>query len=180
MLYYIYKVVNSVKLTVESHMELLFEMANIRGKSVKIPHRLNFSFYFSPKDAVESKDICHGLRVKPLFDPEKMSIDKAGTLKLHGDWKYIPGSDDKNIGTKAIKEMKNFFLEYKTLFAAVWEKELPPDALYDYFRGTITFNELLQEFYFYDDFSDEMKDIQTVDDLTQFVDINELFDLWLH
>ena len=98
-----------MKLTVESNMELLFEMANIRGKSVKIPHRLNFSFYFSPKDAVESKDICHGLRVKPLFDPEKMSIDKAGTLKLHGDWKYIPGSDDKNIGTKAIKEMKNFF-----------------------------------------------------------------------
>jgi len=62
----------------------------------------------------------------------------------------------------------------------VWEKELPPDALYDYFRGIITFDELIKEFYFYDDFSDEMKDIQTVDDLTQFVDINELFDLWLH
>lgn len=160
-------------------MNLLFEMANIRGKYVKIPHKLNFSFYFSPKDAIESKDICHGLRVKPLFNPEKMSIDKAGTLKLHGDWKYIPGEDDKNIGAKAVKEMKKFFSDYKTLFAAVWEKALPPDALYDYFRGVIQFDDLITEFEFYDDYKDFMDNLKSVDDITEFVSTYNLFDLWL-
>lgn len=161
------------------NMNMLFEMANIRGKYVKTPHKLNFSFYFSPKDAVESKDICHGLRVKPVFNPEKMSIDKAGTLKLHGDWKYIPGEDDKGIGSKAIREMKNFFADYKTLFAAVWEKALPPDALYDYFRGVINFDEMLQEFEFYVDYKDNMNKIKTIDDITEFVNKHNLFDLWL-
>ena len=158
--------------------EYLFEMSNIRGKFVKNPHKLNFSFYFSPKDAVEGKDICHGLRVKPIFNPEKMSIDKAGTLKLHGDWRYIPGEDDKNIGTKAIKEMKEFFRDYKILFAAVWEKELPQDSLYDYFRGTITFNEMLSEFEFYEDFKKELDSISSVEELTDFIDANDLFNVW--
>lgn len=168
-----------MKLTL-NEKECLFEMANIRGKYVKNPHRLNFSFYFSPKDAVEGKDICHGLRVKPVFNPEKMSIDKAGTLKLHGDWKYIPGSDDKSIGSKAVSEMKEFFREYKTLFAAVWEKVLPPDSLYDYLRGTITFEELKQEFSFYDELRGDAQysDIDNIYDLTGFVRDNNLFDLW--
>ena len=75
----------------------LFEMSNIRGKYVKVPHKLDFSFYFSPKNAVANTDIAHGLRVKPVFNPEKMSINKAGTLKLHSDWKYIPGEDDTKV-----------------------------------------------------------------------------------
>lgn len=158
--------------------EYLFEMANIRGKFVKNPHKLDFSFYFSPKDALEGKDICHGLRVKPVFNPEKMSIEQAGTLKLHGDWKYIPGIDDKNIGNKAINNMKSFFREYKTLFAGVWEKNLHPDALYDYFRGTITFEELLQEFDFYNDYENELIAIKNLKDLTEFVKEHDLFNLW--
>ena len=65
--------------------EVLFEMSNMRGRYVKNPHKLNFSFYFSSKDAVEGKDLVHGLRVKPVFNPEKISVSKVGTLKLHGD-----------------------------------------------------------------------------------------------
>lgn len=156
----------------------LFEMSNIRGKYVKNPHRLAFSFYFSPKDATEGKDICHGLRVKPLFNPERMSIDKAGTLKLHSDWKYVRGEDDGDVDSKEVKKMIQFFKKYKTLFAAVWEKALPQDSLYDYFRGTITFEELLEEFYFYEDYKDEMKEIRTVEDLTKFARDRQLFNLW--
>ena len=40
-----------------TELDNLFEMANIRGKYVKVPGKLDFSFYFSPKDAVEEKDI---------------------------------------------------------------------------------------------------------------------------
>lgn len=165
--------------------ELLFEMSNVRGKQVKNPHNLPFSFYFSSKDAVESKELKHGLKVKPLFNPEKMSIRLAGTLKLHGDWKFTPGKDDKNVDSSKVKEMKQFFKEYKILFSAVWEKQLPPDTLYDYFRGTVDFAEMLQEFEFYDDYKDVelvdgklLKDIDNLKDLWQFVEQYDLFYTW--
>lgn len=161
-----------------TELDNLFEMANIRGKYVKVPGKLDFSFYFSPKDAVEGKDIVHGLRVKPLFNLEKMSINKAGTLKLHGDWNYIPGEDDKNVKEKDVKEMKAFFRTYKVLFAAVWEKMLPPDALYDYFRGTITFDKLLSEFEFYSDFEKDIKKINNLIELSNFIRNYNLFNLW--
>ena len=156
----------------------LFEMSNIRGKYVKVPHKLDFSFYFSPKNVVADKDAVHGLRVKPVFNPEKMSISKAGTLKLHSDWKYIPGEDDTDVSSKQIKEMCNFFKTYKTLFAAVWEEVLPQDALYDYLRGTITFKELLTEFDFYANYKEELADVNSIEELTDFVRINNLFNLW--
>ena len=145
--------------------ELLFEMANIRGKYIKVPHRLNFSFYFSPKDCIEGKSINHGLRVKPVFNSEKMSIGDAGDLKLCDDWKFIPGKNDTHISPKDKKEMIDFFKTYKILFAAVWEKELPPDTLYDYFRGFIDFTDLITEFYFYNDYKTELNNITTLQEL---------------
>lgn len=165
--------------------EFLFEMSNIRGKQVRNPHNLPFSFYFSTKDTVESKDLKHGLRVKPLFNPEKMSIHLAGSLKLHGDWKFIPGTEDTNIDSKKIIDMKKFFKEHKILFAAVWEKQLPTDALYDYFRGLIDFDGMLQEFEFYDEYKDvelennkALKDIRSLDELEQFIKRYNLFNTW--
>lgn len=165
-----------MKLVIDENM--LFEMSNIRGKYVKNPHRLDFSFYFSPKDAVEGKDICHGLRVKPIFNPEKMDIQSAGTLKLHGDWKYIPGTGDISVSNKKVKEMKQFFTDYKILFAAVWEKVLPPDSLYDYFRDTITFSELLQELDFYEDYKEVLSYVTNVIELNMFVKEHNLFNTW--
>lgn len=161
-----------------NNVESIFAMSNIRGRYVRVPKPLNFSFYFSPKDAVESKEIVHGLRVKPLFNPEKMSIDKAGTLKLHGDWEYIRGEDDKDVSSKDVRNMINFFVEYKTLFAAVWEKELAPDSLYDYFRGVISFSELIQEFEFYTDYSEELDTTNDVRDITDVVRKYNIFNLW--
>lgn len=165
-----------MKLTLKE--EVLFEMANVRGKTVKVPGKLEFSFFFSTKDAVESKDIVHGLRVKPVFNPERISISEVGTLKLHGDWKYIPGKNDKNVGAKQIKEMKNFFKMYKILFASVWEKQLPHDALEDYIRGYIDFQNMIKEFYFYEDYKHEMDNLETIQDLEKFVSENNLFNTW--
>lgn len=32
--------------------DYLFEMANVRGKNVRVPHKLDFSFTFTTKDSV--------------------------------------------------------------------------------------------------------------------------------
>ena len=168
-----------MKLTIlNEYTDILFEMANIRGKTVKVPGKLDFSFFFSTKDAVESKDLVHGLRVKPVFNPEKISIHDVGTLKLHGDWEYIPGKNDKSVDAKSIRKMKNFFKTYKILFAAVWENQLPHDAVEDYIRGHITFSDMLKEFYFYDDYKEEIDTIETLDELNFFVVKNNLFNTW--
>lgn len=156
----------------------LFEMANLRGKYVKIPNRLDFSFYFSTKDAVESKELVHGLRVKPVFNPEKISPSNVGVLKLHSDWEYIPGNEDKNISGRKVKEMKEFFKTYKILFAAVWEKELDETRLATYLQGYITLEELIKDFEFYDDYKEELKDIHDLEALEEFVKTHNLFNLW--
>lgn len=167
-----------MKLMINEYTDMLFEMANIRGKTVKVPCKLDFSFFFSTKDAVESKDLVHGLRVNPVFNPEKISIHDTGTLKLHGDWKYIPGPNDKDVDSRKVNRMKEFFKTYKILFAAVWEKVLPHDAVEDYIRGHIDFNEMIKEFYFYDEYKEDIDNIETLDELYDFVRENKIFNMW--
>ncbi len=147
-------------------------MSNVRGCKVKVPHELPFSFYFSPRQS------SHAIRVKVLFNPNKMIPDKLGVLELHGDWKYTPGSDDKKISKKMIQKMKQFFMDYKVLFAAVWELLLPEDVVEDYFRAIIDFSDLLAEFEFYEDYKQELNKIQSIKELESFVRKNNLFNMW--
>lgn len=55
-------------------------MSNVRGKYVVHPGLLKFSFYFSANDGYS-----HGIRVKPVFNPEKMLLSMVGSLKLCDD-----------------------------------------------------------------------------------------------
>ncbi len=158
--------------------DYLFEMANVRGKTVKVPHKLDFSFTFTSKDCVEGKDLNHGFRVKPVFNPEKVDYNDVGTLKMFDDWTYTPGKNDTNVKSKQIREMKAFFKEYKILFAAVWEKALQQDVVQDYFKGTTTLDELIQEFDFYNEYREEMDEINTVTELYFFIKENNLFNVW--
>ena len=121
---------------------LLMEMANTVGKNVKIDD-LPFSFYFS------RKTVCrHSIRLKVFWDRNRINDDKCGYIELHGDYlysqcpkqKYKPDSQD-------IKGLRYFAKRYKVLFAAAWECVLGEDALQDYFRGLIDFQELLKSFY---------------------------------
>ena len=146
-------------------------MANIRGKRVKEPHKLNFSFYFSGKNS------SHGIRVKPIFNPDKMMINKAGNLELHSDWTYTPGEDDTHISSSDIREMKEFFRKYLILFAAVWDLQLPDTTVQDYFEGECTLNELIQDLEFYSDYADELDEIESVEELEEFCSENELVNL---
>lgn len=153
-------------------MDNVLGMSNVRGCKVTVPHKLPFSFYFSPQQS------SHAIRVKVLFNPNKMIPDKLGTLELHGNWEYKPGTDDTKIPNKQIREMKQFFKKYKVLFAAVWEMVLPEDIVQFYFNGITPFSDLLTEFEFYEDYKKEMDGIDNIEELEEFVREYNLFNMW--
>lgn len=151
----------------------MFEMANIRGKRVKNPKRLNFSFYFSSKDGNS-----HSIRVKPVFNPEKLIISKCGVLELHGDWEYTPGSDDKSVSNKDIAKMKEFFRKYLVLFCMVWDEQLTDGELEDYLLGLISWEELLSGITFYTEYSKELSEISDVESLESFCREHKLVNMY--
>lgn len=150
--------------------DCLMEMANVLGKKVKIPHKLPFSFYFSTKN-----NVVHNIRVKPVFNPEKLSVNMTGTLKLCDNWEYIPGKDDYNVSNRDVAEMKAFFREYLVLFCLVWEEKLNEDDVQDYLRAFITFNELLQQIEFY---TEDMDYITTIKELENYCRENDLVNFY--
>jgi len=138
-------------------------MSNIRGKYVKNPGKLPFSFYFSA-----NADAGHTIRVKPVFNPDRMKFSATGTLKLCDDWEFVPGKDDKHVDSKAVQEMKNFFRRYLVLFCAVWDEQIDDGTVEDYFVGTIDFDDMVKQFDFYDEYSDDLDKIHTVENLESF------------
>lgn len=121
--------------------DLLLEMANLTGRRVKI-ETINFSIYFSRKDASR-----HAIRVKVYWDRQNISEDKHGYIELHGNYEYSQDPKQKyKPKTYMVDTLRYFVRRYKVLFAAVWEGVLGEDSLQDYFRGDLTFKELLKEF----------------------------------
>ena len=152
--------------------EPIMGMGNLLGKTVKVPKPLPFSFYFSTNFDV------HGIRVKPLFDPEKMSIDRAGNLWLCDSWEYTPGKDDKHVDSKDIRKMKAFFRKYKVLFCAVWGKILQETYVEDYFKKRMSFKSLLKQFDCYQEYKDDMGDIDSIEELEEFVRENNICNMY--
>lgn len=122
---------------------VLMEMANIIGNDIKIDNKLPFSFYISPKFAVHKQ---HGIRAKIIWNPSKAPADADGYMELHGDYGYTVGSHKYKPTGKELKIARDFFKKYKVLFAAVWEEKVDTSYVQDYFRGYITFKELLSKF----------------------------------
>lgn len=126
---------------------VLMEMSNIRGNDIKVnPYsnvRLPFSFYFSNKEVVHN---IHGIRVKLIWNPSKAPANADGYMELHGNYDYVSGSHKYKPTADELKIARDFFKYYKVLFAAVWEAKLYDNYLIDYFRGLITFKELLSKF----------------------------------
>ena len=147
-------------------------MASMLGDDVKVPGKLPFSFYFSTNNS------SHSIRVKPIFDPCRMSADLAGTLKLSDPWEYIPGKNDHNVDPKQIRKMKSFFRKYKVLFAAVWCGVIQETPVCDYFRGMKPLDVLMKDFDFYNEYKDDMDDIDSIEELEEFVRENSLLHLF--
>lgn len=151
--------------------EDIFAMANLRGKQIRVPYSLPFSFYFSERNS------SYGIRVKPVFNPDRMHIEDAGNLELHGSWKFTPGRNDANVSSKSKKMMMDFFKTYKVLFAAVWEGEIQEDVVQDYFRGLISWDDMMSEFDCYTTYESEMMNISDVESLERFVRDNNIFNM---
>ena len=120
--------------------DMLTEMANLRGKDVKVDD-IDFSFYFSKKNSN------HGIRLKVLWNRERMSGNDDGYMEMHGDYKYVraPGSKYKPSGWE-INGLRYFCKKWKPLFAAVWEQKLDETDVRKYFEGQLTFQELMETF----------------------------------
>ena len=141
----------------------ILAMSNVRGKYVQNPSVLPFSFYFS-----SGSGVTHSIRVKPMFNPDKLKSSLVGTLKLSDDWAYTPGINDHNITTKQINEMKAFFRKYLVLFCAVWDEQMQDAVLSDYFQGRASFHDVLEDLDFYEEHEAELNDIHTVEELETF------------
>lgn len=122
---------------------VLMEMANLTGNNIKLENRLPFSIYYSTLDAARGR---YGIRAKLLWNPSKSPEDPDGTLELHGDYTYTPGSHKYRPTQKELDLARSFFKKYKVIFAAVWEKKLVYDDVQNYFYGRISFKELLTNF----------------------------------
>lgn len=149
----------------------IFGMSNVRGKYVRTD-KINFSFYFSMQKA------SHAIRVKVAFNDSKINESDFGTLELHGDWKFTLGKNDTHVSNKDIRDMKAFFRKYKVLFAAVWDKKIYEADVVEFFRGGITFSNLLKEFVFFNEYKKEMSEIEDVAGLEKFVRENQIFNMW--
>lgn len=158
-----------MKLTINED-NYMIEMANMTGNRVKVPYTLPFSFYF-----LSGSGINHSIRVKPVFNSEKLIKSKTGTLKLCDDWKYTPGKEDINISQKQINEMKEFFRTYLVLFCMVWDEQLTEDIVQDYFKGEIEFYELVENIDFY---TDKMSLLTTVEELEKYCRDNKLVNFY--
>ena len=115
--------------------DYLIELANLRGKDVKIED-IDFSIFFSRKIPN------HGCRVKICWNRDKMT-NEMGNLEAHGDYKYTQNSSYKKPSNYDIEEARYFVKKYKVLFAAVWEEKLDQTDVCDYFRGLISWQKLM-------------------------------------
>lgn len=153
--------------------EDIFAMSNVRGRYVKNPRSLPFSFYFSSGSGVS-----HDIRVNPMFNPEKLKKSLTGTLKLCDDWRYTAGSEDKNVDSKLILEMKQFFRKYLVLFCAVWDEQMQDAVLEDYFLGNISFNTMLKDLDFYEEHKESLDNISDVSSLEAYCRLHDLVNMY--
>lgn len=158
---------------------VLMEMADIRGNDVRIEDRLPFSFYMSTKGAVRGT---HAIRVKILWNPSKMGPDADGNLELHSDYEYKHFSHRYKPTAKELSLLKDFFKKYKVLFAAVWEQVVDYEDIRDYFKGYLSFKDLLTKFDLsqYDEDSKELYDFfhcKNLEELEQVVRKYSIFNM---
>lgn len=138
-------------------------MSNVLGDDVVHPGKLPFSFYYSTREGVP-----HSIRVKPIFNDSKMSVSRAGNLKLTDDWEYTPEAGRTHIGHSEIRYMKKFFKDNIVLFCLVWDLQVNEPLLGKYLDGRISLQDFIQKVDFYQDYKADLDNISTVKALEDF------------
>lgn len=150
----------------------IYAMSNVRGEHVKVTKGLPFSFFYSPSWTQ------HGPRVKVVFDPFKMREDNVGVQKLCDDWSFRRNKNDRRVSKQEIADMQEFFRKYLILFLLVWDRKSDSPDPADYFTGRISFKQLVQNIYFYEDYKEEMDATRTVAQLEEFCRKHNLVNMY--
>ena len=150
----------------------IFCMTSVRGTKMENPGKRPFSFYFSGRNS------SHGPRVKVTFNPNRLIMNKVGTLELNSDWEFTPGEDDQHVSEKQVDEMKRFFRDYLVLFLLVWDFHLSDPILGDYFSGDADLHDVIQDLDFYKDYRNELDEIRDVSVLEDFCKKNNLVNMY--
>ena len=154
---------------------LLMEMANLRGNDIKLHDRIPFSLYISTKEVVHG---VHAIRVKVLWNPNKMTSSPDGQIELHGDYEYKGFSHKYKPSEKEIFTLRNFCKKYKIFFSAIWESKLDSNDFIDYLRNIIQFNELLTKF---DNVSEKhyylINHCKSIEELEKCIRDNKIFNM---
>lgn len=125
--------------TPEEHELFLTEMANVRGKHIEVED-VDFSFYISEKNGN------HAIRLKVCWNREKLISEECGYLELHGKYEYYQSPQLKyKPKNYEVDTVRYFAKKYKVLFAAAWERKLDCDDIAEYFKGRMSWKELMQE-----------------------------------
>ena len=124
----------------KSPSEDILCMSNVRGINVVRPSKLPFSFYFGSKQGNK-----HDIRIKFIFNPERIIMSKAGVLRLHGNWEVMEGDESDRLGAKQIRLLKDFFREYLILFILVWDEFMQEGVVQEYFEGRADLSDILDD-----------------------------------
>ena len=128
---------------VNNETATLMEMANIRGNDIKRHSGIPFSLFMSTKEQVHG---VHAIRVKVLWNPNKMTSTPDGQMELHSDYQYTSFAHKYKPSTKEIKELREFCKQYKVFFAAIWGGVLDPNDFIQYLQNNKSFQDLLATF----------------------------------
>ena len=151
--------------------EDIVAMSNVRGKFVVVEN-IPFSFYYSVRNSN------HGPRVKVTMNGQNMRPNRMSSLKLCNDWSIDINDQDARISAKDLATMKEFFRKYLVLFLIVWEDLISEPELADYFEGKVTLKEFIQDTDFYNEYSRELDDINSVSELETFCRDNNLINFY--
>ena len=125
--------------TPEEHELFLTEMANMPGRFMKVED-VDFSFYISEKNGN------HAIRLKVCWNRERLISEECGYLELHSNYEYHQSPQLKyKPKTYEVDTVRYFAKKYKVLFAAAWERKLDCDVIAEYFKGRMSWKELMQE-----------------------------------
>lgn len=152
----------------------LMEMANMRGNDVKLHKQLPFSLFISNKKTVHNS---HAIRVKVLWNPNKMTSTPDGQLELHGNYNYEKYAHKYEPTSKELNELINYCKKYKVFLSAIWECVLDANDFIDYQRGTIGFKELLSYFDLGERNYYDVNHCESIEELEGVVRKNKIFNM---
>jgi len=83
----------------------------------------------------------------------------------------------KVLSVQDIKKLRTFFKTYKVLFAGAWEEEIVESDITAYFQQRVDLSELVQDMPKYEQYSQYLDSVNTIEDLERVVREHSIFNM---